>query len=158
MAATELVTTRVRLPEIEELVANLRRADVREIEASLGMEPFPALLFCVEHSVELHAVRVGDGPLLAIWGIGRRPSMDLPHSIWMLATGQIQRFPKATLRYFRREVAAALQRYGRLFNLVDARHEASVRWARHLGFDVHGAIPYGRNGELFHPIFAHERN
>ena len=39
-----------------------------------------------------------------------------------------------------------------LINYTDARYTKALRWLRWLGFHMHEAVPYGVNGELFHPM------
>jgi hypothetical protein len=129
----------------------MRPEDVAECEAA-GLTPFEAL----SRSVELSEVAVAtffQGELGAIWGAG---PVDLPGEgpagmVWMLSGPAVAKRRKDFLRECRRAVERLLERHEVLFNFVDSRYLAALRWAKWLGFEVGPAEAAG-DGIPFHRI------
>lgn len=73
---------------------------------------------------------------------------------WMLASETMTRRGGALTAAARRYLALMHARYPLLANYVDARHTASIRWLRRLGFTVaEQAMPAGPYGMPFHSFW-----
>lgn len=68
----------------------------------------------------------------------------------MLTTDEIAQAAIPFWRENRKYLSSLLERYDMLFNYVDARHTASIRWLRRLGFSMEPAAPFGVDGVPFH--------
>lgn len=98
------------------------------------------------------------GEMAGMWGVwpafppttalGTEPVVG----VWLLTTTAVDRHPKAFLKASRAVLASLLDKYPALVNVVDARYERAIRWARHLGFEVLQAVPHGPLAMPFHPI------
>ncbi|AXQ48895.1 hypothetical protein CQW31_22605 [Pseudomonas sp. 382] len=130
-------------------VANARMADRLEFEAIRGLTVEQELRYSVERSVRPLAYVV-NGRVVAMFGdIQLDEQTGVP---WLISTTEIDRHHRAFLIECDREIAAMRQRYQVLINYTDARYTKALRWLRWLGFHMHDAVPYGINGELFHPM------
>ena len=75
-----------------------------------------------------------DGELVAVWGV--YPLEGGCGYPWLFSLPAIAKHRKAALVIGRRAIGEMLAIFPRLFGLVDHRFEASVRYAKHLGFNI----------------------
>jgi hypothetical protein len=113
------------------------------------MNPFQAKLIlalgdktieeCIERafggSTAIWAGRV-DGELAAIWGV--YPLEGGCGYPWLYSTAAIAKAPRRALLIGFDAVTQMNAIYPRLFGIVDSRFEASVNFAKHLGFTIGG--------------------
>lgn len=129
---------------------NLRRCDLDEIEAMASVSPEEALSTSVALSSHGFAVMDEAGEPVAMFGAAPHPLPGVG-IVWMLGTDGIAReahaIARATRTYFD-ELNAA---YSILWNYIDARNIASMRWLRWGGFRLLGETKFGPHP--FH-IFA----
>ena len=92
------------------------------------------------------------GHIFAIGGIDE--SYDHP-AVWMLCTRQVDKKPIKFLKNIRRIYKEALEKHGRLWNIVWLGNSQHVRWLRWLGAKF-GQV-YTINGEQFQ-YFEFERS
>lgn len=138
-----------RREHVEEMAPWVREVDAREIKAATGLEPLEALLAALEVPGDANAVFL-DGEIVTIFGMS--PQEDGSGVLWMIGTDGIydnadlfHEHTSAWLEYYR-------ERYTRIFNFVDARNVASLKWAASVGFIIHPAEPRGHDGTMFHRI------
>lgn len=130
-------------------VANARMADRLEFESIRGLTVEQELRYSVERSANPRAYVV-NGRVVAMFGdIKLDEQTGVP---WLISTTEIDKHHRSFLIECDREVAAMRQRHKVLINYTDARYTKALRWLRWLGFHMHDAVPYGINGELFHPM------
>lgn len=130
------------------LAANLRPADLAEIDATTDQPPAAALEWSVRLS-EMAWVMLADGEPFAIWGCG--PS-GCPDSgvVWMMGTPAVDTHGTAFGRAALRSLDHMHGRYACLWNYIDARNERSMRWLRWMRFELLEAHPsHGLHGLLF---------
>lgn len=156
MAAPSVTFTAATAWHARELAPTMRAADAAEVRASGGYSPLEALEASLMHSAHAWAC-LFDGQVAALFGLVplRRPgALTGPAcaAAWLLTGELVQRHPRAFLRACEAVVPALLQKYPVLTNHVDARYTAALRWARWLGFEVGGPVPFGEAGLPFHPI------
>lgn len=129
---------------------NLRACDLDEIEAMGATTPGEALKVSLALSSHAFAVIGGDGQPCAMFGAAPHalPGVGI---VWMLGTdgilGNSLGIARATRRYFD-ELNDA---YFVLWNYIDARNTASLRWLRWGGFKLLKDVSFGPH--QFH-IFA----
>ncbi|EQB10420.1 hypothetical protein [Novosphingobium lindaniclasticum] len=132
------------------LSQNLRTCDLDEIEAMGAVSPDDALRTSVELSSHAWVILGRDGLPVAMFGAAPHPLPGVG-VVWMLGTEGITReaygIARATRRYFD-ELNAA---YNILWNYIDDRNAASMRWLRWGGFRLIGERQFGPH--QFH-IFA----
>lgn len=134
---------------IADVLASVRAEDRLEFECLRGLSVEQELRDSVEQSLNPRAYVVG-GQVVAMFGdIRFNEQIGVP---WLISTNAIEQYRRSFLIECDREVAAMRQRHQVLINYTDARYTKALRWLRWLGFHMHDAIPYGANGELFHPM------
>ncbi|MBD1555008.1 hypothetical protein HAQ04_26750 [Pseudomonas sp. C2L11] len=132
-----------------QLVEHARPADRQEFEAVNGFTLEIELRRALDLSENPRAFVV-DGRVVAAFGCVRFDDrIGVP---WMISTYAVNQHRRAFLRQCLVEVAAMRKRHAALINYTDARYTLALRWMLWMGFDQQEAIPYGVNGELFHPF------
>lgn len=130
-------------------VANARMQDRVEFECLRGLTVEQELRDSVARSVNPRAYVVNDRVVAMFGDIKHDDRIGVP---WLISTTEVAKHRRAFLVECDREVAAMRQRHQVLINYTDARYVKALRWLRWLGFQMHEAVPYGVNGELFHPM------
>lgn len=138
--------------DARELALDLRAEDVAEVEAEPHeFGPAEALLESLRVSTGKSALVI-DGRVAALWGAAPLEGDPSVGVVWLLGGNVLHRHRKTFARLSKQAVAALLEHFAELFNYVDERYTAAVRWLEWLGAVVYPAVPYGVNGELFHPF------
>jgi hypothetical protein len=137
--------------DIPYLAANMREADKREIWASSLASPEAALARSIEVSQFAWTGLIENRPVV-MFGIGQVSILGGGASAWLLGTQEIEKIPRLFLTESREWVRKMVDRYGRLFNYVDARNRQTLRWLAFLGADFGPARPYGMLGKPFVPF------
>lgn len=150
MAGPEVTFEPATDEHVAALAPLLRAEDQAEVLAEGYGGAAHALLESIAASDLARAV-LFDGEVAAIFGVAptKEPGTGF---VWMLTGRAVARHPKAFLRACRPTLAALLEGYSRLVNVVDARYAAALRWARWLGFSVGQAAPLVPGGHFFCPI------
>lgn len=136
------------------LALTMRPQVVDEVEAALGVRPFQGIVTSMEAS-EVAFTLTLRGEVAAIWGARATygcPPMGDGAMAWLLSSTVADKHKAAYMKATRAIVGALLETYPALFNYVDARYKAALRWAEWLGFSVGPPEPYGVAGLPFHPI------
>lgn len=140
-----------------QLVPLLRAGDIAEGQALGFTDVGKAVVDSVRLSEASQAVFF-DGELAFIFGVTgeRRPLLDTSSraQAWLLSGQACSRYRKAFLRSTRYVVDKLLEDWEELYNVIDARHSAALRWARWLGFEVLPPRPFGPLGMQFCPFVA----
>jgi hypothetical protein len=136
--------------DIAYIAANMREADRTELAATVGSEPVDSLLARGVLISTIAWTWSVDGLPAAIFGVAPVSLLHGQGAPWMLGTEAPYQRPRTLVREGRRYVGRMLGLYPHLLNYVDVRNERSVRWLARIGFTVHPAKPFGRNGEPFH--------
>lgn len=130
------------------LAANLRSAEVDEIEAAVGREPLPVLLDALRDGAESWTVCF-DGTAAAMWGVVPQPGFPSIGVGWLLTTAAVERHAKAFWQTCLALLPAILERWPVLINAIDARHAKAIRWAKRLGLQLEQPAPFGAAGLPF---------
>ena len=134
--------------DLEHIAANLRPADLAEMQATLPIAALEGLRRSVAMSHEACVARV-DGIAACVFGLGVGSYMAGLMRPWLFGTSAVEANGRIFLRSNRVVVNDWSSRFD-LENWVDARHTVSVRWLRWLGFTMHEAAPFGPFGFDFH--------
>lgn len=135
---------------IEKLSANLRAADVAEIAAAVGLTPEETIRMSVHYSSHGWVILDSNREPIGIFGAvpGATPGTGV---MWMLGTDGIGRNARQIARNTRPYLDRLNRVYPYLWNYVDARHEASLRWLRWAGCEIVGEDhSYGVEQQLFY--------
>lgn len=142
--------------DIPYLAANMRDEDRREVWASSLSRPEAALARSLEVSQFAWTGLIENRPAV-MFGVGQVSVLSGGASAWLLGTREIEKIPRLFLTESRKWVRQMTDRYGRLFNYVDARNRRTIRWLAHLGASFGPARPYGMLGKPFVPFVIQRR-
>ena len=148
---TRLVPT--TLAHVEAVGRGMRSADAAECVA-LGLAPQEAPLASWRASAWAATLLVGD-EVAAVGGLTPSEAQGGPlgprwAQVWLLTTPTVERAPMALHRVAKAALRASTAHADGVWQLVDGRYVASLRWLHWLGFRIGGARPEGVAGELFH--------
>jgi hypothetical protein len=118
------------------IAPHLRDADKNEITASSGPNHTTAILYSILSS-NAWTVCLPDGTPICIYGVGddTRQGMGIP---WMIGTNEMVKHRKALIRDARNWIRRQFEfhKYAILYNYVDGRNTAHIKWLHHMGFTV----------------------
>lgn len=137
----------------EALAPVLRPEDADELFA-LGLDPGAHLREAVATS-ELALAVIFDGEVAMLVGLGQQwvsPEGRRTSCVWALSGPGVEKHKKAFLRTSRAVLAQLLERSEVLWNFVDVRYAAALRWVKWMGFSVGPSRCIGPNAAFFHPI------
>ena len=113
------------------LAPRLRKADIAELSALRGIEPGVALLEGYHVSTVCFSLTLEDKTLAMF---GAAPSADQVGCVWLLGSEEMLNQRSWFIRNSRPWLARLHQIYPTLFNYVDKRNTAHIRWLKWLGF------------------------
>ncbi len=137
--------------DIEHVAANLRAADLAELQAlhGPGVDVLSSLAMSVQCSDAPMVIDI-DGQAQAVLGCAPVCLLDGSGVPWLLGTDALSRHPRFMVEEGRRVVAGWASSYPHLFNMVDERNTRSIRWLRSIGFTVDSrSQPFGVQGLAF---------
>lgn len=135
--------------DVEYLIENVRPEDVAELDALNGntirsaLEDTPDLL-------NTSQVWIVDERPVAIFGVTRCNGPLSVGVIWLLATGEFQKYTRKFARYCKEVFEQMIDGYGYLYNYVHAENKISIEWLKWLGFEINEGQPLGHKGAIFH--------
>jgi hypothetical protein len=130
------------------MAPHLRATDVLEVQAAKLWTPEQALLRSLEHAPGSCAWLLDGEPAL-MWGVEPVCAAAGLGVAWTLGTDAVTQHPLMFWRLCKAELARLMLHWQVLFNWIDARYEASIRWAWRLGFVIDEPKPFGAEGRLF---------
>lgn len=134
------------------LAANMRPADVLEVEAVHGPGDLTAAIEEALASSTLSWTAEADGELMCIFGVAPVSLMSDVGVPWLLGTPVVQRNGRALTRLAPTYIARMLTAFPCLANGVDTRNTAAVRWIARMGFELLPPTPVGAARVPFHPF------
>jgi hypothetical protein len=147
-----------RLEHAFVLAQYMRPKDVAELEAA-GLTPLEAVLQSLRVSEHAWAVLYDDvvGAMLGIQHLDEGPRLGRRDLLWFLTAHLFAEKPMAFFRLAKQAVAAMLERYPRLVNVIDARHDDALRFSAALGATFGAPVPFGPKGMPFIPFEIRRR-
>lgn len=137
------------------IAANARQADIDELHAATNETPETCLLRGLRVSAQPRTGIV-DGEVVCMFGVTPVSILGGVGTPWMVGTRAMERLTvqKALLRESRAAFAAMRDQFPTaLYNLVDARNGAAIRWLRWLGFEFGPVYPMGADQLPFHLFY-----
>jgi hypothetical protein len=127
---------------IIELSETMREADKDEVWATGHFTPLEALTLGKVTSREV-MTGLADGVVLCIFGVAQHVILSDKGIPWMLTSDELPKHAVAVLRANRRWIQEMQLKYLFLYNYVDVRNHAAVRWLSWLGFQLFAPEPFG---------------
>lgn len=112
---------------------NMRDADKKEAACISTKASGDLLVDCLTHSVEAHVAYYEDGTVFALFGLCRSSALGTAQP-WMVATDDIMKCKKFFFKTASEIIAAWLDAYGRLWNIVHEDNTLAVLFLKRLGF------------------------
>lgn len=141
---------------IEELLPNVRYADLQEFKAICGWDARRVLETGLRTSTFSVAGLVG-GKVVTIFGVAPKSMIGGAGIPWLVASDELEKYQLAFLRRCRNGVNAMLSVYPYLENYVDERNHVAKSWLHWLGFTLDNPAPYGIEGREFHRFFMEKK-
>jgi len=132
-----------------EMAPQLRRSDLDELDAALGVDAVTVLSECVSLS-EFARVERCDGEIVYMYGSASHWLGSDRGSVWMVGTDRMSECGLHFLRKSLTEVPEITAHLRFVENYCDARNLPSLRWLSWLGFTIEEATPWGVKGLPFH--------
>lgn len=146
------IKTEVSDEDVQHVADNLRPEEIAEVMATSGSSPFEAVRRSVDSSMECFGVWKED-QLLGMSGVRRATVLSSVGCPWLLTTNEMKKNPRILLHYGKMFTQKWIEEdFNTLVNFVDTRYKGSLRWAKHVGFTVDEAAPYGPYEMPFHRI------
>jgi len=136
-----------RRGDVDAIAGRLRREDEQEVLTAGHASGHAALLDSFDRSTMCFCVDI-DGHTAAMWGIVPESYVGMSAVVWLLGTPEMARIKKTFVKLSRRFVRDFLTLYPVLYNVVDSRYGAAVRWLMAIGADFYGE-PVKANGVEF---------
>jgi len=140
---------------VDVIAANPRAADIAELWASSRTTPAEAMRRGLEASGDCYTGFFDDVPV-CMFGAAPLSILGGQAAAWMIGSAALDqlRVQKQLLRVSRVVVAYMREQYPvLLYNFVDARNVAAIRWLHWLGFQFDDPILYGEDQIPFLPFY-----
>ncbi|WGH28256.1 hypothetical protein 10KY502B_gene0056 [Xanthomonas phage 10KY502B] len=137
------------------IAANPRKADLDELWACSRSNPLDAMLRGMERTAEPFTAIYNDRPA-CMFGASPFSIMGGMGSAWMIGSSVLNQHgaQKDLLRLSEPVVEYMQDQFPNLlYNFVDQRNIAAIRWLRWLGFQFSDPIAYGVDGLPFLPFY-----
>lgn len=137
------------MEDLEYMAPRLREADVREMKALDGSEPYPALVESFNASVLANVMVDDEGKPFAVYGVAPADwCSDCTVGVsWMLGTEDLKKHSMWFLRNFHWMLDEMHEHFPTFGNFADVRNTVHIRWLKWAGFEF--GEKYPRNGTYF---------
>lgn len=134
--------------DVERMHKSLRESDRLEILASHNHTPYEALRYGIEHSSICLTVLFKDDPV-AIGGVVPDKNVKQAAVVWLLGTNDVYQMRLSFLKLSKVYIRLLQQLYPILYNFIDPRNIATIRWLSWLGATLDDPQPIGVNKAMF---------
>lgn len=138
--------------DVQALKDRLREADAQEVIAEGNASVEDCLAQSLARSVQSFTVGL-DGVPVAMFGIVPDSLIGVSARVWFLGTPEMARIKKSFVRQSIKFIYQFLDSYPFLWNYVDARYKATIRWLETVGAIFPAYVVHGPNGDAFRPFF-----
>ena len=137
---------KTEIADVDLLLANIRKQDLDEIEATTDDEPREAILRSMDASDVLGTIWI-DGEVAVIFGASPL-SLFLPHGCpWLVATNVVR--PRQVIDLMNIVLGAIDTKYTFLENYVYVKNKRSINTLKRGGFQFDKPMPFGSKGKQF---------
>lgn len=142
------------------LAPKLRENDKIEVTA-MGNTPFGALMgaFDLPNSKVFSIIEAKEDQdftkVIAMFGCSDSVEVPKYGVPWMLASKELEQYPRPFLKYCKDWINDIQQDYEVLYNMVHCKNAQGMRWLQWCGFDIKTQRTYGAGGEDFY-LFIRE--
>lgn len=113
--------------------------------ATLGsVDPMTLIEDAIDRADQCWVGRV-DGDIVCVWGIQGKTLLSDEVYLWLVTTDLVEKHQFKFLRYSQDFIKELSTRYRRVWGLVDAEYDTSIRWLKWLGFTIKG---FSANSQL----------
>ena len=125
--------------DCKQLAQTLRVEDLAEVIAASGPDVSPEEALRAGLSGECYTC-FQDSTILFMYGVHHVPALSEEScgAIWLLAAPEMLNYKIALTRLVPPQLKKFAETYGRLFNVVDSRNEAHIKWIEWTGFQFTG--------------------
>lgn len=127
----------------------MRDQDRMETLASEGMDAERVLRRNIKGSTYARTVFIR-GEAVAMFGVVGMPADR--NVVWMLSTRSADRYPRRFWAASKMILGKIRKHYPSLVAMIDSRYSRALTWARHLGFEIGEAQPFGAEQLPFHTV------
>ena len=126
--------------DVAYIAANMRSADIAEVQAATGREPEEALLDGLVAS-RCPLTFAPQGIPAAIFGVCQDPRNTYIGAPWLLATDEFPKHLRQIATFGPALLCALSWDFDYLQNYVDARNTIHIAWIKRLGFNLTRTVP-----------------
>lgn len=138
------------MEDLEFLAPRLREADIQEMKALDGSEPYPALVESLSSSVLAKVMVDDEGMPFGIYGVSPSDPECSDCTVgtsWMLGTEDLKKHSLWFCKNHLRELDEMHDHFPIFGNFADVRNTVHIRWLKWAGFKFGRKVPHG--GTLF---------
>ena len=114
------------------IAQNLRPADKAELQRTHGRADGDLLAYFAQYSTVCGVV-AARGKTVALWGLVPDGAPSCRACVWLLTARGVEKFPLGFCKAARVLMSGFLRLYPEIYNYIDARYPAAVRFAQWLG-------------------------
>lgn len=118
------------------LAPKLRKADLKELELSCGLDPLEALTRSIQMSTPNCWTALLDGQPEIMWGAAPSAYSTTAGVAWLLSSDEMYKIPGRFLKESVTYMTKLFEIYDTLFNYVHADNMKSRQWLENMGFNV----------------------
>jgi len=132
------------MEDLEYLAPRLREADIQEMKALDGSEPYDALVESFNSSAYARVME-HDGKPFGIFGVAPQEGCsDCTYGVsWMLGTEDLKRHTLWFCREHERYLNEMHEHFPIYGNYADVRNTVHIRWLKWAGFKFGRKVPHG---------------
>lgn len=136
---------RATMEDLEYLAPRLREADIQEMKALDGSEPYPALVESFNASVLAKVMVDDEGNPFGIYGVAPDVCSDCTDKgvSWMLGTDDLKKHSLWFCKTHLRELEEMHSYFPIFGNYADVRNTVHIRWLQWAGFRFGRKVPHG---------------
>lgn len=138
------------------IAEHARQADIDELWAADRITPLETMR---------KGARVGeaflglvDGCPVCVFGVAPISFLTGTGIPWMVGTTLLDKHAAGFVKGSRFAIRQILRKWGKLYNMVDARNTRAIRWLKWLGFQIYPSVPYGHLDLPFHPFLMEAKH
>lgn len=139
---------KTRPEDIAQVARKIRKEDLREIISAHGVSALEALKQSAARSQYVFTAMRGNVPV-CIFGLAPESFLGGRALLWLLGATDIATCKTAYYKTCKKWVALFLKKYPVLYNAVDYRYLAAIKWLRKLGAEFTGRRIKGVDGTDF---------